>query len=134
MAKFSNDVLIEGENIRTYTAGAAIEGGAVVKITGDDTVQHADTAGEAAIGIAAYDAASGDDVAVLRDGTKGRAVDGAGNISAGDELAVDVSNNNGELGTATNDDRVIAVAATSGGSVGDIVEVEVDLQGIVQTA
>lgn len=131
MAKFTNDVLLEGDNLRSYTAGAAIDAGAVVKATGPDTVQHADTTGEAAIGVALTDAASGDDVAVARSGTKVRAVDGAGDITAGDACTVNVSNANGELGTAATGNLVLGRAVTDGNSVGAVFELEIDLEGIV---
>lgn len=116
----------------SFTAGAAITAGQVVKLTGDQTVQPADTNGEAAIGVAAQTVASGDELNVL--GTGARVLFTAGeSISAQDELTPATGTNNGEVGTASaTGDNIVGYALDgSASSQGDTFVGVVDLGGQV---
>jgi len=63
------DVLHSGDNIHTFTAGGDIKAGQVVEISGDFEVVKATTLGtKKAIGVALYDAASGEEIAIAMRG------------------------------------------------------------------
>lgn len=68
----------------TCTAGGTINGGDLVKLTGDRTVQQCTSGSFAAVGIALHDAVSGDPVTVAAEGIW--PVKAAGALAAGDRL------------------------------------------------
>lgn len=96
----------EGEAL-SFTAGAAVEAGQVVKVTGDTEVSPVDTDGEGGIGVAVQSAAAGDTVMVV--GNSGRVLYTAGDtVSAGDPLT--------SYG-GTGDEGTVAPAVTTGDSI-----------------
>jgi len=102
------------------TASNAITAGQLVKLDGTDSFTPADTAGEAAIGVATQTVASGETVHVASIGSVVRFT-AAGAVSAQDKLAADPTTNNGEVNTAnTTGDFVVGVALDGGaGAQGD---------------
>lgn len=102
-----------------FEAGAAITAGQVVKVTADNEVQPADTAGETAFGVAAQTVEAGDMVMVIGGGGKVRYTAGSA-VSAGDPLTADPSTNPGEVGTASaTGDEIIGYALEAAGAQGD---------------
>ncbi len=73
-----------GENF-PRTTSAAVTGGQVLVVSGSNTVAPASTASAAVVGVAAFDAASGEAVTVITEGVVN--VGAAGSISAGAPVA-----------------------------------------------
>lgn len=92
-----------GESI-TFRATAAVTGGKVVEVSGPYTVKHAVDGSAKAIGVAAFDAAAGEDVTVLIGGVHPLTANGA--VTAGDQLGAAA---NGDVKTVTTG-VVLAVA------------------------
>ncbi len=86
------NVLVDGENIKSYTAGAAIKAGQVVAFhgTGVSKTVHPAVKGTTVqiVGVALYDVSSGDEVAVAGRGCRVYVAnyDGTTGIDAGDAL------------------------------------------------
>lgn len=125
---FAEGVLISGENIDDYTAGADISAREPVKLTGDYTVSPCNATDEA-VGFAAYDVASGEEVAVIKDGCEAKVKAGAA-LSAG--VAVTPDGSGGVQQAANTDftnsvpaDPAIAVTNQSAGASGDLLDVTV---------
>lgn len=77
-----------GEAFPRVTSGA-VTGGQVLIVSGNNTVAASSAASAAVVGVAAFDAASGDPVTVLSDGVFQLAASGA--ISAGASVAAAAS-------------------------------------------
>ena len=88
---FGEDVLIAGEKLRSFTADSDIDAHQAVTINGNFTVDVTD-AGGAAIGVAAYDVASGEELDVVMDDCEVRVI-ADGGIDAGDNLEVGADGN-----------------------------------------
>lgn len=116
---FAEDVLISGEAISGFTADGDVTLRDAVKLNGEYQVTAVDTAGETGLGVAAYDAASGDEIAVVTEGNEARVAAG-GSVSAGDTVTVDA---NGDFVTAASGDEAWGRALT-GGSSGDTIDVD----------
>jgi hypothetical protein len=105
---FAEEVLVSGENIDSYTAGEAINQREPVGISGDLEVSLSGDDGNF-IGVAAYDVANGEEVAVIkRDCEVKISVNEA--ITAGDEL---VPNGVGGFRQAVDADGEVGVAIAS---------------------
>lgn len=63
----SDDILVDGTNLYSFTASSAVSGGALVRPGGDYTVIHTSSQ-SAAIGVALYETAKGGLVAVAGPG------------------------------------------------------------------
>ena len=110
---FGEDVLIAGEKLRSFTADSDIDAHQAVTINGNFTVDVADVGG-AAIGVAAYDVASGQETDVVMDDCEVRVIaDGA--VTAGDSLEVGTGGNFSTLDTG----EEIALALEDAGD-GDV--------------
>lgn len=90
----------------TRQASAAITGGQVVVVTGDGTVGPSAGASAAFFGVAATDAAVGDQVTVHKGGVQRPVASGA--VTAGDEVVTAAAG------------RVSTLAAAAGATAGDI--------------
>lgn len=101
---FDVEVLISGEEIRGYTAGEDLTAGEPVGISGDHEVSSSSAGEGDFLGVALYDVASGEEVAIGGDDCEVR-VEVSEAVSAGDELLPD--------GVGT-----FETVATSGGSTG----------------
>lgn len=101
-----------GEEV-TYRASAAVTGGRLVEITGDETVAHAAAKSPKVVGVAAFDAASGDLVTVRSVGvhplTAGAAVAAGALVEAAANGGVQTNTDGPVVG--------VAVAAASDGTV-----------------
>lgn len=96
-----------------YRASAAVTGGRLVEITGDETVAHAGAKSAKVVGVASFDAASGDLVTVRSVGV--HPLNAAAAVAAGAKVEAAAS---GGVQTHTDGDVVgTAVAAASGGKV-----------------
>lgn len=121
-SEITNDIELQapskGEALG-FNADNAVTAGQVVKMNSDQGVTPADTAGEAAIGVATQTVSSGDQVMVLGNSARVR-LTAAGSISAGDPLTVDPTTNNGEVGTAnTTGDNILGYALEATSAQGD---------------
>lgn len=117
-----------GSDTDTYLAENDILQGQVVKQgTGENEVTPSDTDGEVVIGVALYDAASGDTVAVARDANAARLTSGTGSISADDPIASHgATGEEGEVATAVAGDFVLGTAKDADEGDGDDVIAEID--------
>jgi hypothetical protein len=113
---YSKPVLTEparaGADIDSYDAENAVSQGQVVKQgSNEDQVTPSDTDGEKVIGVALYDASSGDIVDVVREANGVRLTSGSGSISADDALASHGgSGENGEVDSAAAGDYILGTA------------------------
>ncbi|WP_378735510.1 capsid cement protein [Nocardia brasiliensis] len=105
-----------GEAI-TRTTSAAVTGGQLLIVSGNDTVAPSSAASAAWLGVAAHDAASGDQVTVLRGGVQELAASGA--IAAGAAVIPAAAGAVAAIGAETNYSFVVGVAlsAAAGGRV-----------------
>ena len=123
---FVEDVLISGENVDSFTAGAALSARVGVELTGDYTVDEPAADAGTFIGVVAYDVASGENVPVIRQTCEVR-VEAAETITAGDELVPDGS---GAFETvATSGLSSGFLIANEGGSDGDLIECTIIAEG-----
>lgn len=110
---YSGQVVVHGhENLLSFEADEDVSRGQVVKTDSDTngrTVEPADTSGEQALGVAAEDASSGEQVRVACEGATCRVVtDDA--VTPPAYLAVDAGTNEGEVTTAGSGDAIIGQA------------------------
>lgn len=104
---------------RTYTTSAAVTGGQLVAVSGNNTVAPTSGATAAWLGVAEYDAASGALVTVLQ-GTGEHLLTAAGSIAAGDNVIAAAAGQVATVGADTTYDHVVGVAlaaATNGQTV-----------------
>lgn len=69
----------------TRTTSGAVTGGQVLVVSGNNTVAASSAASDAVIGVAAFDAGSGESVTVITNGVVN--LDASGAINAGDPVA-----------------------------------------------
>lgn len=100
----------------TSTTSAAVTAGKCLVASGDDTVAHSGGASVAFVGVAAFDAASGAKVTVLRGGI--HSLDASGAIAAGELVTTAASGAVAAHGTpsASNAVQVIGVALSAAAS------------------
>lgn len=99
----------------TYSAGAAITGSQVVELVGDRVIAPAVAGSAKVVGVAAFDAAVGDNVTVFSGGVQRPVASGA--IAAGDRVAAAAE---GTVATAEEDTIGLALAATADGALAQI--------------
>lgn len=92
----------------TRTTSAAVVGGELLVVSGDDTVAKSAGADESWYGVAAFDAASGEEVTVEHGGVQGLTADGA--ITAGDPVISSSDGKVATIGAETDYSRVVGVA------------------------
>ena len=102
-----------GQDPFTFTTSAAVTGGRVVAVSGNNTVAHAAADSATVVGVAAFDAASGAKVTVWPLEGCVHELEASGAIAA---LAGVVTDANGQVKTA-----VIATAAAAGTLIGTAV-------------
>jgi len=126
---FTDDVLVSGEELRGYNASADLTLREPVGIDGEYSV-NSSAAGEGDfIGVALYDVASGEEVAIAGDDCEVR-IEVSEAVSAGDELLPDGSGAFESVATSTGSSGV-AIAQTGSGGSGEIVEAYVfSVQGV----
>jgi hypothetical protein len=112
---FEDGILISGEEIRGYTAASALVAGEPVAVSGEYEVDAASEAG-AFVGVAAYDVAAGEEVAVLSDTCEVRGLLASEAISAGDAVTTAGS---GKFRVATGSEDAVALAQTGAGGDGE---------------
>lgn len=102
----------------TFVTSAAVSGGRLVEISAANTVRHAGAASDSVVGVAAWDAAVGQEVTVHSGGVQELVASAA--IAAGDrvEAAAD-----GKAATSTG--AGFGVALTSASAANDLVRVKV---------
>lgn len=100
----------------TRTTSAAVTGGQLLYVSGDDTVAPTSAATAAWLGVAAFDAASGDPVTVLCEGVHELAA--SGSIAAGDLVIPAAAGAVATQGAASaaNDAQVVGVALAAAAS------------------
>lgn len=101
----------------TRVTSAAVTGGQVVIVSGNDTVAASSTASAAWLGVAAHDAASGEAVTVLSGGVHELAASGA--IAAGARVVTAAAGAVADIAAGTDYSQIVgvALAAASGGKV-----------------
>lgn len=99
----------------TYSAGGEITGGQLVEITGDRVIEVAAAGSTTVVGVAAFDAAVGDDVTVFTGGVQRPLAAGA--IAAGDRVA---AAEGGKVATAEDATIGLALAAAADGAPAQI--------------
>lgn len=110
---YTGQVVVHGhEHLLSFQADEAINRGQVVKTDTDTsgrTVEPADSSGELAIGVAAEDASSGEQVRVAMEGATVR-VSPDDTVTAPSLVAVDAGTNEGEVTPASSGDSIIGQA------------------------
>lgn len=117
---FEDGVLISGRELRGYTAASALTAGEPVGISGDFEVDSSAADGGDFIGVALYDVAAGEEVAVAGDDCEVRVV-AAEAISPGDEVIPD---GNGKFETVASSAATagVAIAENTPGGDGEVLE------------
>lgn len=116
---------------RTFTADEAILKGQLVKIGSSRGVEPSDTDGEAAYGVAAYDAAAGEQVLVYGPGCVVLGTSGTGAIAANERVASHgATGEEGEFATYAAGDEVLGVALEDDVGTNDDVVIEITLGGV----
>lgn len=100
----------DGDEI-TVSAGGTITGGQLVTVSAANTVIAATAAGAKALGVAAYDAVSGDLVTVVRNGV--HQTTASGSIAAGDNLEAAAAGAVATHTNGTNDVNIVGMALTA---------------------
>lgn len=103
----------------TLTASADITGGRLVAVTGDNTVGPAAAGSAAVVGVAGFDAKSGDHVTIYRDGVQ--RLTAAGAIAAGAKV---VAAAGGQIATAGEGTEIIGLALQTA-TEGDVIDVAI---------
>lgn len=96
----------------TLQASATITAGQLVSVSGSGTVAPSSAADAAWLGVAAYDAASGDKVTIFCGGTQ-KIVAGTGGITAGQLVHAGASGTVVTHTNGTNDYNIVGVALTT---------------------
>jgi hypothetical protein len=116
---FDIEVLVSGEELRGYSAGADLTTGEPVGVSGDYQVSPS-AAGEGDfIGVNLYDVASGEEAAIAGDDCEVR-VEVSETVDAGEELLPDGAGAFETVATSTGSSGV--AIAQEGGSSGDTIE------------
>lgn len=108
----------------TRQASAAITAGNLVSVTGSGTVAPSGAADVAWLGVAAFDAGSGDNVTVYSGGIQ-RCVAGTGGVTAGQLVHAGATGTVVTHTNGTQDYCVVGVALTTA-TQGNLVEVQFD--------
>lgn len=112
---FDVEILISGEEIRGYSAGEDLTAGEPVGISGDNEVSGS-AAGEGDfLGVALYDVASGEEVAIAGDDCEVR-IPVSETVSAGDELLPDGAAEFESVATSAGSNGVALVQQGAGAS------------------
>lgn len=115
---FAVEVLVSGDLIRGYTADGPIEAHKGVEITGNYEVSQVDVAGTGIRGVAAYDVADGEEIALVEGNDEARVIAG-GAVTAGEPAT---TNADGDFVEAAAEDEIVGEFNESGGE-GDVVEI-----------
>lgn len=121
---FAESVLISGDNLRSYTASGAVAQGKAVEVSGEYQVTQLASAGAEGHGVAMYDVADGEEVAIAGDNTEVRVEAGTAGATAGNDATIDA---NGDFVDAGSGDAVWGVF-NSGGSDGDTVSLALETE------
>ena len=117
---FEDGILVVGEKVRAYSAASALSAGEPVAVSGDREVDACSAQGPF-LGVAAYDVAAGEEVAVIQDDCEVRGIVAAEAISAGDAV-VPAGSGKFQVSNATDGDTSSALALTSAGGDGETFE------------
>ncbi|AFH22742.1 hypothetical protein OSG_eHP34_00045 [environmental Halophage eHP-34] len=116
---FDTEVLVSGEEIRGYSAASQLTQGEPVGISGDYEVDASASGEGDFIGVALYDVASGEEVAIAGDDCEVR-VEVSETITAGEELLPDGVGSFESVGTSAGSNGV--AIAQEGAASGELVE------------
>lgn len=128
---YSKPVLLRparaGATIESYVCEEDVSQGQVVKEGGTnaDEVEPSATDGERVLGVALYDASSGEMVDVVRDGYC-RLTSGTNGVSASDPLASHGGTTEGSVDTAASGDYIFGVAREAASGSNEGIEAYVD--------
>jgi hypothetical protein len=111
---FADDVLVSGENIDSYTAGADLTKRTPVGLSADYEVTEPSKGSPPFQGVVAYDVSKNEEVAVIKRDCEVR-VKVSESVSAGDALTPDGSGGF-EVATSADSDIEVAVANEGGGA------------------
>jgi len=103
------------------TTSAAVVGGRPVYVSGSGTVANSAAAANIPVGVAAFDAASGDSVTYFGRGTVHRLV-ASGTVTAGDVVEAAAAGAVATHAVGTNDARGFGIALTTA-TTGNLVEI-----------
>ena len=104
----------------TFTASAAVTGGRLVVATGDRTVGPAGADSAAVIGVAAFDAASGESVTVFTRAGGIQRLTASAAIAAGAQV---ISAANGKIATVGAGANPIGIALVAAAADNDVIDV-----------
>jgi hypothetical protein len=110
-------------DIVTFTAGAAVTKGQLVKVTGSMTVGPAAATTDAVIGVAVGSASAGSKVSVIM-GCPIVYVTAGGAVSAGAVVTSDASAR--AVASTTAGDRILGIALESASATGDVILVAIN--------
>lgn len=110
---------VPGEAV-TFTASAAIIGGRLVVATGDRTAGPAGADAANVVGVAGYDASTGDTVTVYTRAGGVQRLTAAGAIAAGAKVASAAAGKAQTIGSLTN---AIGIALEAAAADGDVIDV-----------
>lgn len=113
---FAEEVLISGEELRGYSAASAFTAREPVGVSGEYEVDSSAAGADDFIGVAMYDVASGEEVAVGGDDCEVR-IEVSETVSPGDELVPDGAGAFETVATSSASSGV-AIAQTSGSAGG----------------
>jgi hypothetical protein len=117
---FPIEVLISGEEIRGYSAASALTAGEPVGISGNYEVDASSAGGGDFVGVALYDVASGEEIALAGDDCEVR-VEVSEAVSANDEIVPDGAGTFETVATSGASEGVGIVQ--DGASAGEVAEV-----------
>ena len=120
---YADQVLLEGDNTKTFEAAEPIQQGQLVKLDTDSagrTVEPADADGEQTIGFAIYSVAAGEQVAVAMDGCVVRATSATGTVASGN-FVTSGGGGTGEEGEVMAATQTTVSDGTAAGTKGDYV-------------
>lgn len=103
-----------------YTASATITGGQLLEVTGSGTVGPAGAASTKCVGVAAFDAVSGDRVTIHAGGVQ-RLLAATGGVTAGDVIAAGAAGTVAPIGGGAFAVKIgIALTTAAAGAVAEI--------------
>ena len=104
----------------TFSASAAVTGGRLVAVSGDRTVAPAGADSAAVVGVAGFDAATGEDVTVFTRAGGVHKLVASGAIAAGAKV---ISAADGEVATIGAGSNPIGIALTAAAADQDVIDV-----------
>lgn len=128
----TQDILVSGDNLLSFTANEDVTRGQVVKVAGSDLeVQPSDTDGETTHYVALQTVSSGNEVVCAGPGCEVFFTAGTSSISRGDPVTSHGGNGNeGEVDTASaTGDEIIGYVQEAASSSGDLLRGELDRGG-----